>query len=228
MTKDNILVQVEEIYKIFKGTVDTVALDKVSCDINKGELVAIYGPSGSGKTTLLKCIGNIWKPTTGRIFFKNKMVHKFNDEESSQFRIHDIGFIFQEFNLIPSLNVYENIELPLHLAKVKEKNVKKERISGLLEELGIKRYIKSSPKELSGGEQQRVAIAVALANDPSLILADEPTANLDTENRKIVLSHLKDLTKQGKSVFIATHDTEIMNYADTIFNIDKGVLEINN
>ncbi len=218
----NNIISFDGVYKIFKGTVDSVALDNLSYDIPKGKLIAIYGPSGSGKSTFLKCAGNIWKPTTGRIFFEDEPIHNYNDKDSSHYRIHNVGFIFQELNLIPSLNVKENIELPMHLSKNKDKKMINARIDTLLDKFGISRYKKSFPDELSGGEQQRVAIAVSLANNPQIILADEPTASLDAENRKIVLEHLKELTKEGTSVIIATHDPETKSYADNVLLLDKG------
>ncbi len=222
--KNGTILSFEGVYKIFKGTVDSVALDNISYDIPKGELIAIYGPSGSGKTTFLKCAGNIWKPTTGRIFYGEDAdeVHNFNDSQSSYYRINDVGFIFQDLNLIPSLNVKENIELPMHLAKIKDKKKINDDVDDLLDKFGISRYKKSFPDELSGGEQQRVAIAVSLANKPDIILADEPTANLDAENRKIVLEHLKVLSKEETTIIIATHDSEVKSYADRVLLLDKG------
>lgn len=167
---ENIILSFDGVYKIFKGTIDTVALDNLSYDIPSGKLVAIYGPSGSGKSTFLKCAGNIWKPTTGRIYFEEEEVHKYNDDMSSKYRINNVGFVFQELNLIPSLNVSENIELPMQLSGKGDKEYKKNRIQELLEKFGISRYKKSFPDELSGGEQQRVAMQLLLQINQKLFL----------------------------------------------------------
>ena len=212
----------ENIYKIFKGTVDTVALDNLSYSFEKNKITAIYGPSGSGKSTLLKLAGAIWKPTTGKIYFEDEEVHRFSQKESAEYRIRKVGFIFQDYNLISSLNVKENIELPMYLEGTLSKKERNERVNFLLEKFGISRYKKSYPSELSGGEQQRVAIAIALANNPPLILADEPTANLDAANREIVLDTLESLRDAGTTVIIATHDPEVEKHSDFILKLDKG------
>ncbi len=227
-TKGKILYEGKEVYKLFKGTIDVVALSHSNFSFDPNKMSAPYGPSGSGKTTLLKCLGGIWQPTTGNIWFDGADVGSMSKKENMEYRINKIGFIFQDLNLVPALNVYENIELPMLLAGKLSKKERKERIEFLLNKFGILKYKKSFPDELSGGEKQRVAIAVALANDPLVILADEPTANLDEENRRIVLEYLKNLVKEdGKSVLIATHDDTVRKYADIVMRLDKGkVLEI--
>lgn len=222
---DNILV-IEDLIKVFrsKSGEETIALKGVSYSFEKGKIYAVYGPSGSGKTTLLECIGNILRPTAGKIFFDNKDIGDFRDEQSSQYRIHDIGFVFQEANLLPSMTIYENIEFPLILSKTKSKSERREIIDNILEEMDIVKTKNSFSDEVSAGEKQRAAIAMAMMNEPLLILADEPTANLDAENRTIILNLLREIVKKGKIVIVATHDTNVMDAADIKLHLDKGVL----
>ena len=211
----------KNLYYIYKGTVDTVALNVVSFDIYPQTSVALIGKSGSGKTTLLKCLEGLIEPTTGDIYYFNKLLAKYDKKELQEFRLHKIGIINQDKNLIRFLNVKENIQLPMKFARF-DKKKQLERTKYLTERFGIIRYLDSYPDELSMGERQRVGIAVALANNPEIILADEPTGNLDVKNSKIVYELLLRTTEDEKrTVLIATHDINALNYFDKIIDLAK-------
>lgn len=212
---------IESLYKIYQGTVETVALENFNEKFDKGEAVAIAGPSGSGKTSLLSCIGGVLKPTSGRILIAGNDITKLSDDELVSYRRDQVGLIYQDFNLIDEFSIYENIALPMLIAN-KDKSQIDERVNDLLEALDIQRYVKTFPNYLSGGEKQRVAIAVALANDPDIILADEPTGNLDLASREsvidILITKCKDL---NKALIIATHDPFIMEKVDRVIDLPK-------
>ncbi len=212
---------IESLYKIYQGTVETVALENFNEKIDKGEAVAIAGPSGSGKTSLLSCIGGVLKPTSGRILIDGIDITKLSDDELVDYRRDQVGLIYQDFNLIDEFSIYENVVLPMLIAK-KTKSEIEARANELLEALDIQRYIKTFPNYLSGGEKQRVAIAVALANDPDIILADEPTGNLDLASRENVIDILTTKCKDlNKALLIATHDPFIMKKIDRIIDLPK-------
>ncbi|HUT81266.1 MAG TPA: ABC transporter ATP-binding protein [Candidatus Bathyarchaeia archaeon] len=212
---------IESLYKIYQGTVETVALENFNEKFDKGEAVAIAGPSGSGKTSLLSCIGGVLKPTSGRILIDGNDITKLSDDELVVYRRDQVGLIYQDFNLIDEFSIYENVALPMLIAN-KDKSAIDERVSELLETLDIQRYVKTFPNYLSGGEKQRVAIAVALANDPDIILADEPTGNLDLVSREnvidVLISKCKDM---NKALLIATHDPFIMEKVDRVIDLPK-------
>jgi len=212
---------IESLYKIYQGTVETVALENFNEKFDKGEAVTIAGPSGSGKTSLLSCIGGVLKPTSGRILIAGNDITKLSDDELVSYRRDQVGLIYQDFNLIDEFSIYENIALPMLIAN-KDKSQIDERVNDLLEALDIQRYVKTFPNYLSGGEKQRVAIAVALANDPDIILADEPTGNLDLASREsvidILITKCKDL---NKALIIATHDPFIMEKVDRVIDLPK-------
>jgi len=212
---------VESLYKIYQGMVETVALENFNEKFDKGEAVAIAGPSGSGKTSLLSCIGGVLKPTSGRILIDGNDITKLSDEELVNYRRDQVGLIYQDFNLIDEFSIYENIALPMLIAK-KNKPQIDERVNELLEALDIQRYVKTFPNYLSGGEKQKVAIAVALANNPDIILADEPTGNLDLTSRgnviDILITKCKDM---NKALLIATHDPFIMEKVDRVVDLPK-------
>jgi len=199
---------VENVTKTFKDGISHIkALDDISFSLNEGEDLAIIGPSGSGKTTLLNMIGGLDKPSKGKVIIDGKEINRLNDRELSNFRNKTIGFIFQFFNLQEYLRAYENVMIPMIFAKVKQS---KEKALNLLKEVGLEKRINYFPRQLSGGEMQRVAIARSLANDPKIILADEPTANLDKESAEKVLKIFqKDISKRGVSVIMITHDKEL-------------------
>lgn len=213
---------IESVYKIYGGIVETVALENFNEQIDEGEVVAIAGPSGSGKSTLLSCIGGILRPTSGKIIVDSDDITKFSDSKLVNYRRDHVGLIYQDFNLISQFTIYENVALPLLIAGKKNDFIQ-ERVDSLLESLDIKRYKKTYPQYLSGGEQQRVSIAVALSNDPQIILADEPTGNLDLESRKKVLSLLiEKAVAYKKTLIIATHDPFILEKVNRVIHLSKG------
>ncbi len=217
---------IENVCKVYKTKNDEVkALDNVSYEFKPGKLYAIMGHSGSGKSTLISILGLIETLTSGRITINNKDISKLKDDELANLRMKYIGFVFQDFYLDEHLKAYENVLLPMLINKEIKKANRKEKALKLLTDLGLNERINHYPKELSGGEQQRVAIARSLANDPEIILADEPTGNLDEENEKLVFETLKSLAKKGKCVIVVTHSEEIKKYADEILKITKGKLE---
>lgn len=217
---------IENVCKVYKTKNDEVkALDNVSYEFKPGKLYAIMGHSGSGKSTLISILGLIETLTSGRITINNKDISKLKDDELANLRMKYIGFVFQDFYLDEHLKAYENVMLPMLINKEIKREERKEKALKLLTDLGLNERINHYPKELSGGEQQRVAIARSLANDPEIILADEPTGNLDEENEKLVFETLNDLAKKGKCVIVVTHSEEIKKYADEILKITKGKLE---
>ena len=217
---------IENVCKVYKTKNDEVkALDNVSYEFKPGKLYAIMGHSGSGKSTLISILGLIETLTSGRITINNKDISKLKDDELANLRMKYIGFVFQDFYLDEHLKAYENVLLPMLINKEIKKADRKEKALKLLTDLGLNERINHYPKELSGGEQQRVAIARSLANDPEIILADEPTGNLDEENEKLVFETLNNLAKKGKCVIVVTHSEEIKKYADEILKITKGKLE---
>lgn len=199
------------------------ALKSFSYEFKPGTLYAVTGHSGSGKSTLINVLGLIEPPTNGKYYIDGFDVSSMNDFETSSLRMEYIGFVFQEFYLDNFLKAYENVMLPM-LINNKIKN-KKQKAYELLESVGLKDRINHFPSELSGGEKQRVAIARALANDPQIILADEPTGNLDEENEKNIFKLLKELAANGKCVIVVTHSNLIKQYADVMFLINKGKVE---
>jgi len=223
MKENNNLIQLLNIRKIYKmGNTYLEVLKGISILIKEGEHLSIMGPSGSGKTTLLNIIGCLDKPTEGKYFFEEKEISKLDDESLSEIRSKYIGFIFQQFNLIPQLNVIENISLPLFYQGVDEKEMK-ERSIKLAELVGLGDRLYHRPSELSGGQQQRVAIARALANDPAIILADEPTGNLDTVTGKEIMKLLCELNQnEGKTLVVITHDINIANYSNRVIKLLDG------
>ena len=220
------VVKIENVTRVYKiGAVETQALRGVSLTIENGEFTALVGPSGSGKTTLLQMIGCLDQPTTGRVVVNNNDVTKLNRNQRADMRRGHIGFIFQFFALIPTLTAYENVEMPLllngHTAKERH-----ERVMELLKAVDLLDRAKNRPDQLSGGQQQRVAIARALAPKPALILADEPTANLDTTNGQQVMEIMKKLNKETGVTFVfATHDPRVINYAARVVTLKDGVIE---
>ncbi len=198
------------------------ALDNINLSIEQGEFVAITGPSGSGKSTLLHILGCIDKPTRGKILIMGLDVSKINERSLSKLRLHELGFVFQQFYLLPTLTAYENIELPLLEAGV-PKVMRKKRIMELLGAMGLGERAKHRPGQLSGGEQQRVAISRALANNPSIILADEPTGELDSANGKKILDILTWINREyGTTIVVVTHDVSVATRANRIIKLQDG------
>ena len=196
------------------------ALDNVSIEINEGEFVAIIGTSGSGKSTLLNMLGGLDKPTSGETIISNKTISRLNDEEMTIFRRRNIGFVFQNYNLVPILNVYENIVLPIELDGSK---IDTNYVDSIINTLGLNDKLTNMPNNLSGGQQQRVAIARALATKPAIILADEPTGNLDSKTSMDVIGLLKVTSKKfNQTMVMITHNEEIAQLADRIIRIEDG------
>ena len=217
--------KIENVTRTFKtGQVETQALRGVSLSIESGEFTALVGPSGSGKTTLLQLIGCLDQPTSGHVYINGKDVSQLNRNQRADMRRGTIGFIFQFFALIPTLTAYENVEMPLLLIKQNAAE-RKERVSQLLESVGLSDHTNHRPDQLSGGQQQRVAVARALATKPSLILADEPTANLDTPNGKQVMEVMTHLNQETGVTFVfATHDPRVISYARRVVTLRDGVI----
>jgi len=222
MSKETVI-QVENLVKAYQlGKVRIPALRGISFDVAKGEFLVVMGPSGSGKTTLLNLLGAIDKPASGRIFVDGRDITTLSEGELTKLRRHKIGFIFQFYNLIPSLTAIENVELPMLTAGVSRKDASK-RAFQLLETVGLGERVGHLPDELSGGEQQRVAIARALANKPSVILADEPTGDLDTKTGMEVVQILHDSSKkENATVIVVTHDPMVSEKADRILHMRDG------
>lgn len=215
------LIEVKNLCKVYgSGEAKVEALKDINLEIEQGEFVAIVGPSGSGKSTLLHLLGGVDKPTSGEVIIKGESVYKLKEKELSVLRRRKIGFVFQFFNLIPVLTAEENIEMPVLLDGGK---IDKEYLEDLLELLGLENRRKHHPSELSGGQQQRVSIGRALANKPAVILADEPTGNLDSQNSKEILELLKYSAKKYKQTLILiTHDINIARAADRVITIEDG------
>ena len=219
------LIKLKDINKYYKvGKEKFHVLKSLNIDIEEGDFVMIMGKSGSGKTTLLNVLAFLDKFDDGSYFFNYENVSNLNENQRSTFRNKHIGFIFQQFNLIETLNVYQNIELPLiydgKLNKSERENIIKEK----LEQVGLLDKIKSMPLQLSGGQQQRIAIARSLVNNPKLIFADEPTGALDSETSNDIMELLKDLNNQGKTIIMVTHDADLIKYATKVIKLKDGVL----
>ncbi|MFR9070529.1 Macrolide export ATP-binding/permease protein MacB [uncultured Clostridium sp.] len=215
------VVEVKNLKKYYGKDENLVkALDGINLEINEGEFVCIVGTSGSGKSTLLNMIGGLDRPTNGEIKIANKDISKLSDDELTIFRRREIGFVFQQFNLIPILNVYENIVLPIELDGNKIDN---KHVDLVIKSLGLENKIYNLPNNLSGGQQQRVAIARALASKPSIILADEPTGNLDSKTSQDVMGLLKIMSKKfSQTIVMITHNEEIAQMGDKIIRIEDG------
>ena len=217
------LIRVENIHKSFLVSKTPIyALRGVSITVNKGEFLAIMGPSGSGKSTLLHLIGTLDIPTEGHIFFEDQNLSTFNDKKLASYRLRNIGFVFQSFNLAPSLTILENVMLPIVFLNNRPRKKQVARALELLEMVGLVDRKDHFPSEISGGEQQRVALARAIANNPTLLLADEPTGNLDSKSGRIVIDLLKSLNRSGQTICMVTHDKDLASEADRIIHLFDG------
>ena len=220
--ENSTLIQVQNLCKTYGDDgVKTAALCGANFEIGKGEFVAIMGPSGSGKSTLMQLLGLLDKPTNGKYFFEGKDTTAFDDDTLANFRNKKIGFVFQAFNLLSKTSATENVELPLIYSKVPA-NERKRRAIEALKEVGLGDRLNHTPNQLSGGQQQRVAIARALVTNPSLILADEPTGNLDSKSSMEIIELLRDINKKGNTVVIVTHEHDIASEAKRIVEIKDG------
>jgi len=216
------MIKTNDLTKIFRTEeVETTALNKVNLDVKEGEYVAVMGPSGCGKSTLLNILGLLDNPTSGSYIFNGTEVANLKERDRTVFRKGNIGFVFQSFNLIDELNVYENVELPLIYLKMKSSERKK-KVEEALERMKITHRAKHFPQQLSGGQQQRVAIARAVVANPRLILADEPTGNLDSKNGIEVINLLTELNKEGTTIIMVTHNDRDAGYAHRIVNLFDG------
>lgn len=220
--------KIENVTKVYTiGKLETHALRGIDLSIEKGEFTALVGPSGSGKTTLLQLIGCLDTPSSGKIYVNGKDVSTLKRDERADIRRGQIGFVFQFFALIPTLTAYENVEMPLLLNNM-EAAARKSRVMELLQSVDLADRAHHRPDQLSGGEQQRVAVARALASNPILVLADEPTANLDTENGRQVMETMLRLNKETGVTFVfATHDPRVIHYAQRVVTLRDGVIESN-
>jgi putative ABC transport system ATP-binding protein len=220
------MIQIDKVIKKYMTAAGEVsALKQISWEIGRGEAIAIMGPSGCGKTTLLNLIGSMDHATEGSILVDGQEVTKMGERQAEQYRLKKVGFIFQFFNLVPSLSAMDNLELPMILAGV-PKHERAEKAHKLLQTVGLGEKGHKRPEELSGGEQQRVAICLALVNDPDLILADEPTGNLDVTNMEMITNLLISLAKeQGKTVIVATHDQKMAGAFPKIYQMRDGQFE---
>ena len=217
------IIRVDSVSKVyFQGRVSFKALDQVSLDVEKGEFVALAGPSGSGKTTLLNLIGSLDVPDEGGVFFNQQNLSELNDSQKADLRLQQIGFVFQAYNLIPVLTAAENIDYILLLQKV-EKSVRTRKVNDILQEVGLAEKAGNRPDEMSGGQQQRVAVARAIVTDPQVVLADEPTANLDSTTGRKLLEMMKLMNRSKQVTFIfATHDPMVMDFADRLVSLKDG------
>jgi len=222
-TNRGVNVKISGLTKSYDTSAEQVrALKGVSWEIGPGDAVALMGPSGCGKTTLLNLLGGVDHPTGGQILVGDQKLTSLSERELEKYRLHRVGFVFQFFNLIPTLTAIENLELPMLVAGV-DAGVRKQRIDGLLQMVGLDDKGHKRPEELSGGEQQRVAVALALANDPSVILADEPTGNLDSENTKTIAALFLSLAENyGKTVIMASHDPKAVEQFKKVYNMRDG------
>lgn len=216
------MIKLDNIRKVFHSkTSETVSLQDICLEVKQGEFVAIMGPSGSGKTTLLNILGLIDRPTEGKYILDGEDTEKMTDYQMTIFRRKRLGFIFQAFNLIDELTVYENVELPLKLLNYPA-NERKELVTEALRRMEVSHRAENYPNELSGGQQQRVAFARAIIANPKLILADEPTGNLDSKNGQEVMQILSDLHKEGATIVMVTHNQRDASYADRVINLFDG------
>ena len=224
------MIRIEHLSKVFRTEeVETTALNDVSLHVKQGEFVAIMGPSGCGKSTLLNILGLLDNPSEGNYYLGDQEVGHLKEKERTQVRKGNIGFVFQSFNLIDELNVYENVELPLIYLK-KKASEKKELVTSILDRMNISHRVKHFPQQLSGGQQQRVAIARAVVAGPKLILADEPTGNLDSKNGAEVMNLLTELNQEGTTIVMVTHSQHDASYAHRVVHLFDGqiVTELEN
>ncbi len=225
MTANGNIVSIRNLSKVYaQGEIQVTALDNITLDIAGGEFLTLMGPSGSGKSTLLHIIAGIDRPTNGECHVQGVDVTKLNESQLADWRNHNVGFVFQTFNLLPVLTAYENVELPLLLTRL-NRSERRRQVETALDLVGLADRMKHLPKQLSGGQEQRVAIARALVTDPQLIVADEPTGNLDSHSAQEVLGVLQSLSKEaGKTVIMVTHDPKAAAFGSRSIHLEKGEL----
>ena len=222
------MIKITDLEKVYRTEdIETVALNKLSFEVKQGEFVAIMGPSGCGKSTLLNILGLLDDPDAGSFLFNETEIAKYNERKRAELRKRNIGFVFQSFNLIDELTVYENVELPLIYLDVKSAD-RKQKVEAVLEKMQIMHRRNHFPQQLSGGQQQRVAVARAVVNDPKLILADEPTGNLDSTNGNEVMQLLTELNQQGTTIIMVTHSEHDARYSHRIIRLLDGQVVMEN
>jgi len=219
------IIEVKNLKKTYEGVVPTYALKNINFGIKKGEFVALMGRSGSGKSTLLHQLGLLDTPTAGEVIMDGKNLMKLNEKEKAQFRLEKLGFVFQAYALLPELTALESVYLPLMISNVSKKECIK-KASKMLDKVELGDRLNHFPKEMSGGEQQRVSIARALINEPMILFADEPTANLDSKASLVVLKLFRELNKTiGQTIIMVTHEPEDKNYVDRVIWLKDGIIE---
>lgn len=223
MNKENsTILKTINLHKTYvSGSLAVQAVRGIDLDVKKGEFIAIMGPSGSGKSTLINCLAAIDTPTMGDIFIDGENIAALSDDELSEIRLRKIGLVFQTFQLFELLTALENVEMPMTFLKIPKKK-RQERALELLRMVGLEARARHIPSELSGGEQQRIAVARALANDPPILFLDEPTGDLDTKNGQMVMELLKSIHDKGETLVMVTHDSEMATYADRVINMIDG------
>jgi len=220
--KNQFVIEMQSVTKIYKmDSVNVVGIENINLKIKKGEFVCIMGPSGSGKSTMLHLMGCLDKPTYGKVLIDGVDASKMSDDELADLRKHKIGFVFQFFNLYPTLTALENVELPMIIAE-KDKEFRKKRALELLKMVEMEEFKDHLPSQLSGGQRQKIAIARALANDPPIILVDEPTGNLDSKSGEEVMKIFKELNKKGKTIVVVTHNEYVATFAERIIRLKDG------
>jgi putative ABC transport system ATP-binding protein len=216
------IISLRGVSKIYKtGDTTITALDETNLVLRKGELTLIMGPSGSGKTTLLSILGCVIYPTTGEVYFLNRNITGLRENDLAAIRLNQIGFVFQQFNLLEPLTALENVMQPMVLQQLSYSEIKLRAVKAL-EKVGLQDRMNNLPKKLSGGQKQRVAIARALVTDPPIVLCDEPTASLDAQSAAVIMEELKELANEGKAVIIVTHDLRLRKFADRIIYVEEG------
>lgn len=220
------MVEAKNLQKVYRvGELDQEVIKNLSLSINKGEFISLVGPSGSGKSTLLNMLGCLDSPTKGEVFIDGTLVTGLNRSKMADFRGSNIGFIFQSFNLIPVLSVYENVEYPLIMIQNLPESQRQERVMSLLQAVGMEEHKDKTPDKISGGQMQRVAIARALVTNPKIVFADEPTANLDTKTAHKIIELMKAIQKEFQTTFVfATHDEKIVSNVDRLVTLVDGVI----
>jgi putative ABC transport system ATP-binding protein len=219
------IIDIKNVTKIYKiGSVRVNALNGINLEINRGEFLTIMGPSGSGKSTFMNIIGCLDTPTSGSYLLEDEDVAKLNDNELAEIRNKKVGFVFQTFNLLSRTNITGNVELPLIYSKEKLFKSKKDLISEVIDLVGLTEWVRHRPNELSGGQRQRVAIARALINDPTILLADEPTGNLDSRTGEEIMVIFQNLNRQGKTILFVTHEIDLARHAGRIIYLKDGIV----